>query len=140
MSDHIDHSGPDDRRRTLYDLGDRCLKQQDQVRGDHLSQGCRQGVPLCISGQADSNEKFIGVVIKDDVEVVADRRQIFQKRPVCVGKLIQVRDQDSFAARFQGVVRGRHKPQNRFPPLTAIFGQADQEEVVWRALDVLDGL
>ena len=35
---------------------------------------------------------------------------------------------------------GRHKAQNRFPAPTAIFGQAHQEEVVWRALDVLDGL
>ena len=76
MSDHIDHSGPDDRRRTLYDLGDRCLKQQDQVRRDHVPQGRHQGVPLCESGQADSNEQFIGVIVQDDLEVVADRGPI----------------------------------------------------------------
>jgi len=140
VADHIDHSGPHDRSRAKDGLWDCRLKQQDQVRRDHLFQRFRHGVPLGVAGQSDPDEQFIGVIIQDDLEVVADGGQVFQKCSVCVGQLVQVRDQDSFASGFDGVFCGRHKAQNRFPAPTAIFGQAHQEEVVWRALDVLDGL
>ena len=77
MADHIDHSGPHDRSRAKDGLWDCRLKQQDQVRRNHLFQRFRQGVPLGVAGQSDPDEQFIGVIIQDDLEVVADGGQVF---------------------------------------------------------------